>query len=124
MNKIVYYLRIIFFIIYLVLLFLMIDKLFSLNILSVIFFIANIIYSFIIILTILSKKKVFNDLISYNLLNIGIYIYIGIIYYITFISTKLDILSNINYFNNNFILILLLIIGLLLYTFMLNKEEK
>ena len=58
MKKILYYLRLLLFIPYLVIIFLLIDNLYKTSFLSIIFFLLNLIYSFIMILTILSKKKI------------------------------------------------------------------
>ena len=124
MKKTLYILRIILFIIYLLVMFLLIDNLFKLNITSLIYFILNLIYSFIIILTILSKKHFFKKNISYNLLNIGIYIYTIMLYKITNLNTRLDILKNIAYFKNNFIMISILLISIIIYSLIINKEEK
>ena len=124
MKKTLYYLRIILFIIYLILTFLLIDKLFRLNIFAVIYFILNLVYSFIMILTILSKKNVFKETISYNILNIGIYLYTIMLFKITTLNTHLDIINNSVYFKNNFIMISILLIGIITYSIILNKEEK
>ncbi len=123
MKKIIYYLKNIFFTIYLIGTFLLIDKLFTIKPLGPIYFIMCLIYSFIIILSILSKKKSFINAVSYNLLSITIYIYTIALCYITNMSSKLTILSNSFYYKNNFILLYLLFIGLIIYTIELNKEE-
>lgn len=123
MKKYFYYFRIILFILYLIFLILLIDKILTVNILGSIFFILSLIYSVLIILSILSKKKVFKETISYNLINIGLYTYIILIYYITFSSTKLDILSNDIYFRNNFIVLILLTILLMGFTLLLNNDK-
>lgn len=52
-----------------------IDKIYLSNFISTLYFILNLLYSIIIILTILSKKEIFKTTISYNILNIGIYLY-------------------------------------------------
>lgn len=124
MKRIIYYLRIILFIVYLVTLFLLIDKVFTIKIFGSLFFIINIIYSILMILTILSKKKDYKNSISYNIVNIGVYLYVMLIYYITSISTKLEVLNNYNYFRNNFILIMILLMGLITFTIAMNEEEK
>lgn len=122
MKKAIYYIRIILFIAFLISLFLLIDKLFTLQPFGSIFFILSLIYSFIMILSILSKKKSFIDAISYNILSIGVYLYTGVLCYITNISSKLTIMNNDIYYRNNFILMIILFIGLILYTIELNKE--
>ena len=124
MKKIIYYLRLILFVIYLIINFLLIDKLWSINIFSNIYFLINLIYCFIIILTILSKKELFINDISYNILTIGIYLYITVIFYIVSISSKLDIINNNLYYQNNFIFLIILLLGIIIYTLILNKDEK
>lgn len=123
MKKIIYYLRIFLFIIYLITIFLLINNLYSSNIYSIIYFFLNLIYSFVIILSILSKKEIFKKNIAFNLLNIGIYIYTMMLYYITITNSKLDIITNINYFNKNFILMNCLLIGITSYILITNENN-
>ena len=123
MRKIIYYLRIILFVLYLITLFLLIDKLYKTNFLSIIYYIFNIIYSMFIIISIISKKKIFKEIFSYNLLNIGIYIYTFMLYKIIQNNSYLDIINNKTYFNNNYILMSLLLLGLTTYTLILNNEK-
>lgn len=122
MKKIIYYTRIILFTLYLISLFLLIDRLFTIKPLGSIFFMINIIYSFIMILSIISKKKSFLDAIYYNILNIAVYLYMIVLSYITLTSSKLTVLNNNFYYKNNFILMIILFFGLILYTIELNKE--
>ena len=124
MKKILYYLRLLLFIPYLVIIFLLIDNLYKTSFLSVVFFLLNLIYSFILILTILSKKKIYQETISFNFLNIGIYIYIFMLYKITSSNSILDIINNKAYFNNNYIMLSILLIGLTTYAIFLNNEKS
>ena len=124
MKKFLYYLRIILFITYLIVMFLLIDKIYLSNFISTVYFILNLLYSIIIILTILSKKEIFKTTISYNILNIGIYLYTILLFKITSTNTTLDIINNQTYFQNNFIMISLLVIGLSCYSLILNNDEK
>lgn len=124
MKKILYYLRLLLFIPYLVIIFLLIDNLYKTSFLSIIFFLLNLIYSFIMILTILSKKKIYQETISFNFLNIGIYIYIFMLYRITSTNSILDIINNKTYFNNNYIMLSILLIGLTTYAIFLNNEKS
>lgn len=124
MKKILYYLRLLLFIPYLVIIFLLIDNLYKTSFLSVVFFLLNLIYSFILILTILSKKKIYQETISFNFLNIGIYIYIFMLYRITSTNSILDIINNKAYFNNNYIMLSILLIGLTTYAIFLNNEKS
>lgn len=124
MKKILYYLRLLLFISYLVIIFLLIDNLYKTSFLSIIFFLLNLIYSFIMILTILSKKKIYQETISFNFLNIGIYTYIFMLYRITSTNSILDIINNKTYFNNNYIMLSILLIGLTTYAIFLNNEKS
>lgn len=124
MKKFLYYLRILLFITYLIIMFLLIDKIYLSNFISTLYFILNLLYSIIIILTILSKKEIFKTTISYNILNIGIYLYTILLFKITSTNTTLDIINNQTYFRNNFIMISLLVIGLSCYSLILNNDEK
>ncbi|MGN1352790.1 MAG: hypothetical protein ACI4WF_01850 [Bacilli bacterium] len=124
MKKILYYLRLLLFIPYLVIIFLLIDNLYKTSFLSIIFFLLNLIYSFIMILTILSKKKIYQETISFNFLNIGIYTYIFMLYRITSTNSILDIINNKAYFNNNYIMLSILLIGLTTYAIFLNNEKS
>lgn len=124
MKKIIYYFRNILFVIYLITMFLMIDNIYKQNFFETLYFILNLIYSFIIILTILSKKKVFKNTISYNILNIGVYIYSMVLYKISTLNTRLEILNNQVYYQNNFIMISILLISLIVYSLIINKENK
>ena len=124
MKKFLYYLRILLFITYLIVMFLLIDKIYLSNFISTLYFILNLLYSIIIILTILSKKEIFKTTISYNILNIGIYLYTILLFKITSTNTTLDIINNQTYFQNNFIMISLLVIGLSCYSLILNNDEK
>ena len=123
-NKIFYYVRILLFIFYLFIMFLLIDNIYNFEIFSIIFYLTNIVYSFLIILSILSKKITFKKNIIFNLLNIGVYIYIFTLYSIVKSNSSLDILNNIVYFRNNFVMISTLLIGLITYLLILNQEEK
>ncbi len=124
MKKIIYYLRIILFVLYLITMFLLIDKLYKTSFLSIIYYIFNIIYSIFIIISIISKKKIFKEIISYNLLNIGIYLYTFMLYKIIKDNSFLDIINNKVYFNNNYIMMSILLFGLTIYTLILNNEKN
>lgn len=124
MKKIIYYLRIILFVLYLIAMFLLIDKLYKTSFLSIIYYIFNIIYSIFMIISIISKKKIFKEIISYNLLNIGIYLYTFMLYKIIQGNSFLDIINNKVYFNNNYIMMSILLLGLTIYTLILNNEKN
>ena len=123
MTKIIYYIKIILFILYLICMFLLIDKVLTINTLGTIHFILSIIYSMLVILSLLSKKEVFITAMSYNMLNISLYIYTFVMSYMAFISTKLDIMNNGLYYRNNLILLIFMLVLNILTTIYLNKKD-
>ena len=124
MTKFIYYLKIFLFILYLLVIFLLIDNLYRNNFFALLYFIINFVYAIITILTIISKKAIFQKSIPYNLLNIAVYVYTFIIYYIVSHNTKLDILNNEVYFRNNYIMLSIILISLTIYTLYLNKNDN
>ena len=124
MTKFTYYLKISLFTLYLLAIFLLIDNLYKNNIFAILYFIINFVYALITILTIISKKDIFQKSIFFNILNIGIYLYTFVIYYIASHNTKLDILNNEVYFRNNYLMLSIILIGLIIYTLYLNKNKN
>ena len=123
MKKIFYYLRVIIFIAYLIIMFLLIDKLYKPDIWSIIYFIFSFIYIVIMILTFLSKKDIFKRIISYNVLNIGLYAYTFVIYYFIFDASNIEILANESYFHHNYLMLCILMITLSIFAILLNRES-
>ena len=117
MKKLFYYLRVITFIAYLIVMFLLIDKLYKPDIWSIIYFIFSFIYIVIMILTFLSKKEIFKRIISYNILNTGLYAYTFVIYYLIFDA------SNESYFHHNYLMLCILMITLSIFAILLNRES-
>ena len=123
MKKFCYYFRITSFCLYLIAMFLLIDKLYRPDIFGIIYFIFNIIYGIILILTILSKKDVYKESIYYNVSNIIFYIYTFSVFSVTFNATTLEIISNELFFHFNYIFLSIYILALLGYAFFLNKTN-
>ena len=124
MKKFVFYLRVVIFILYLITVFLLINHLYNEQLIVNIYFLLNIIYSLLIILTLLSKKKIFRDSYSYNIVNIGIYIYTFVLYFVSKDATRIEIIKSEVYFRNNYIMLGLMLLGLIIYTLYVNHEEK
>ena len=123
MKKIIYYFRLFTFILYLIVMFILIEEFYKPDIIRFSFYTLSIIYTIIMILSILSKKEIFKNTISYNILNISFYTYLFIIFIVTFNSTRFDILNNEIYFRNNLLLLSIFFIILILFTISLNKED-
>ena len=124
MIKFINYLKTILFTVYLLILFLLIDKLYRPDFITITYFIMNFLYAFIIILSIISKKKVFRENVYYNIFNIGIYVYNIVIYYLVANNTRMEILNNQTYFRNNFLIVGSILIGLIFYSLFLNGKKE
>ena len=124
MKKFVFYLRVFIFILYLITVFLLINHLYNEQLIVNIYFLLNIIYSLLIILTLLSKKKIFKDSYSYNIVNIGIYIYTFVLYFVSKDATRIEIIKSEVYFRNNYIMLGSMLLCLIIYTLYVNHEEK
>ena len=124
MKNFIYYLRIFIFTLYLIVMFILIEEFYKPDIIRFIFYTLSIIYAITSILSILSKKEIFKEIISYNLLNISLYIYTFIIFVVTFNSTRFDIISNEIYFRNNLIILSFFFIVLTGFTLSLNKDDN
>ena len=123
MKKFCYYFRITSFCLYLIAMFLLVDKLYRPDIFGIIYFIFNIIYGIILILTILSKKDAYKESIYYNVSNIIFYIYTFSVFSVTFNATTLEIISNELFFHFNYIFLSIYILALLGYALFLNKTN-
>ena len=124
MIKFINYLKTILFTVYLLILFLLIDKLYRPDFITITYFIMNFLYALIIILSIISKKKVFRENVYYNIFNIGIYVYNIVIYYLVANNTRMEILNNQTYFRNNFLIVGSILIGLIFYSLFLNGKKE
>ena len=124
MIKFINYLKTILFTVYLLILFLLIDKLYRPDFITITYFLMNFLYALIIILSIISKKKVFRENVYYNIFNIGIYVYNIVIYYLVANNTRMEILNNQTYFRNNFLIVGSILIGLILYSLFLNGKKE
>ena len=87
-----------------------------LRIISVVLF---ILFVLINIFTVLSRKDIYKELISYNLISIALCFYLGIIVFKLYTDYRAHSLMynlNYDYFKTNFIIIDLVILGIILNT--------
>lgn len=122
MKHIFYYIRLLLFITYLIILFLMIEVISKITNYELIFYLLNIFYISFIIMTILSKKNIFKENIFFNFFNCCLPIYIIIIYNTVLQNNILSIIGNPFYFINNFIIIGFSLIGIITFGFLLYLE--
>lgn len=119
LKRIFYYLRIFSIIIFVIFITLLLDIIFNSGLSGISFLIMCSLFILINIFTLLTRKEIYKELISYNLISIAITIYLGIIVvklYTDYRATSLMYALNYDYFKTNFIIIDLVILGIILNT--------
>ena len=123
-KKILYILRIILFLFHFFFLYSIISTLLQVKPLIYLFLILHFIFVINTIIEMLSKKKSYQQDYVYNLMQIGVYFYIGIIFYRVYFTHIFYMRETIKYFNINFCILCFLIIFLLLYSHYELKERR
>lgn len=127
LKRIFYYLRIFSIIIFVIFITLLLDIIFNSGISGTSFLIMCSLFILINIFTILTRKEIYKDLISYNLISIALTIYLSIIVvklYTDYKVTSLMYTLNYDYFKTNFIVIDLVILGIILNTLFIFFSDR
>ena len=125
LSKIVYCIRMIAFLLHFFLLYGMINTLWQIKPLIYVFFLFHFIFVIRIIIELLSKRGVYKEDLIYNFMQLGVYMYIGILYYRVIYSHVYYMKETIVYFNINFGIITFLWLFLLIYsTYELSKRKE
>ena len=125
LKKGIYYTRVIFFIAQFFLLFSIISSLFQIGWYILIFGVVYLFYIIKTIMEMLSQKKIYQDDWVYNLMQIGLDIYIFILFYRITFSHAVVVKETMKYFLINFGIVSGLIIFILAYSYMeLRITEK
>lgn len=127
-SKSIYYIRLVSFIIYLILAILLLPSVFKGEIEGLFFLLVLFLYIVINIFSILTRKKIYQRTISYNMVMIALTIYLLIVYLRTvsdarLVATGLYTLNN-NYCKMNFVLLGLVMIGIMLNTIVLYLADE
>ena len=129
-KKVCYYLRLLSVFFFIVFICLLLEVILSCGGVGISFLVMASLFVFINLFTILSRKKVYQDLVSYNLVSIALSLYIGIIttrYFIDYRATSLAYQLNYGYFKTNFIIIDLVVFGIALnslFIYFITKEKS
>ena len=118
-KKIAYYLRIISVVLFIVFVCLLLEVIFNCGVFGISFLVMCSLFVLINIFTVLSRKDIYKELISYNLISIALCFYLGIIVFKLYTDYRANsLMYNINYdyFKTNFIIIDLVILGIILNT--------
>ena len=127
LKRIFYYLRIFSIIIFVIFITLLLDIIFNSGISGTSFLIMCSLFILINIFTILTRKEIYKDLISYNLISIALTIYLSIIVVKLYTDYKVASLMytlNYDYFKTNFIVIDLVILGIILNTLFIFFSDR
>ena len=127
LKRIFYYLRIFSIIIFVIFITLLLDIIFNSGISGTSFLIMCSLFILINIFTVLTRKEIYKDLISYNLISIALTIYLSIIVvklYTDYKVTSLMYTLNYDYFKTNFIVIDLVILGIILNTLFIFFSDR
>ena len=119
LEKITYYLRIISLIFFVVFISLLLEIIFNCGVFGISFLVMCGLFILINIFTDLTRKPIYKELVSYNLISTALTIYLGIIViklYTDYRANSLMYTLNYDYFKTNFIIIDLVILGIILNT--------
>lgn len=119
LEKITYYLRIISLIFFVVFISLLLEIIFNCGVFGISFLVMCVLFILINIFTVLTRKPIYKELVSYNLISTALTIYLGIIViklYTDYRANSLMYTLNYDYFKTNFIIIDLVILGIILNT--------
>lgn len=119
LKKLIYYLRIVSIVLFIVFVYLLLDVILDCGIFGISFLVMCSLFILINLFTVLSRKDIYKDLVSYNLISVALTFYLGIIVvrlYTDYRANSLMYTLNYDYFKTNFIIIDLVILGIILNT--------
>ncbi len=116
LKKTIYIIRIIIFIIHFLLLYDIIETLWQVKPLIYFFFVIHFIFVLNTIKEMLSKKDIYQNDFVYNFMQIGVYLYIFIIFYRIHFTHVFYMIETVKYFNINFGILCFLLMFLLIYS--------
>ncbi len=124
LARIIYIIKIILFVIHFYFVFLMLPNILDTKIYGYVFLVIYLIFVFRTLLELLSKKDRYKNDIVYNVMHIGVYLYLLIVSIKTYISKIYVTRITISYFRTNYIILGLLIIFIFIYSHLEFKSSK
>ena len=119
LKSIAYYLRLISVVLFVIFVCLLLGVVFNCGTFGISFLVMCGLFVLINIFTVLSRKDIYKELVSYNLISFALTFYLGIIVvklYTDYRSHSTMYMINYDYFKTNFIIIDLVILGIILNT--------
>lgn len=123
-KKIIYIIRIIFFIVHFIFLYNIIGTLWQVKPLIYFFFVVHFLFVLDTIIEMLSKKKIYCKDFVYNIMQIGLYLYIFTIFYRIQVTHVFFVRETVRYFNVNIGIICILLVFLLIYSHFELKKNR
>lgn len=123
-EKILYYLRMFFFVISLVLTFLLIQNITQVGIAGYLYLVVFILFALLSIWQVLSQKKCFKKDIIYNIMQMGFTLYLGVIVFKTYYDKIVVMDSTIKYFMVNYVILSILLVIMTIYIMWCANNEK
>lgn len=115
-TNILYCIRIILFIMHLLMLFTVLNNIVDVGLIGYLFLIIDSIYVIRVIFELLSQKKCYKNEIYYNIMQIGLFIYIIVLWYKLYFDNTLLTKEFFVYLKTNYIILIILIAFLLFYS--------
>ena len=119
LKRLIYYLRIVSILLFIVFISLLLDVILDCGIFGISFLVMCSLFILINLFTVLSRKDIYKELVSYNLISFALTFYLGIIVvklYTDYRAHSVMYMINYDYFKTNFIIIDLVILGIILNT--------
>lgn len=127
-NKVIYYLRIVSFLLYLIITIFLLPFVFECGKIGIFFLVSLFLFIAITLFSMFSKKKIYIKTKSYNLIIIALTLYLGIVYYRILLDERLKLSGlytvSLDYCKMNFILLGLVMIGIILNTVVLYLVDE
>ena len=119
LKRLIYYIRIVSILLFIVFVYLLLDVILDCGIFGISFLVMCSLFILINLFAVLSRKDIYKDLVSYNLIYVALTFYLGIIVvrlYTDYRANSLMYTLNYDYFKTNFIIIDFVILGIILNT--------
>ena len=119
LKSVAYYLRLISVVLFVIFVCLLLNVVFNCGAFGISFLVMCGLFVLINIFTVLSRKDIYKELVSYNLISFALTFYLGIIVvklYTDYRTHSTMYMINYDYFKTNFIIIDLVILGIILNT--------
>ncbi len=124
LARIIYYIKLILFIIHFYFVFLMLHNILDTKIYGLIFLVFYLIFAIKVLIELLSKKDRYKNDLIYNIMQIGVYFYLMIVSIKTYIAKIYVTRMSLGYFRINYLILTVLIIFIFVYSYLEFKSSK